>query len=123
MKKSYLIGLISLIILSSCGVYNKDSYLKSFESFLVDLEKKETLKEKELDEITVQYEEYSKTYYNKYKDELTSADRKKIGVFKTRYLKVLTIHHVNRAGKTLKELQKEVSGFFRGVDKIRNQEL
>ncbi|MDL2309550.1 hypothetical protein LJC39_00275 [Parabacteroides sp. OttesenSCG-928-B22] len=113
MRNTLLVSLILLFTATSCGVYNKDSYVKSFESFIVGLEKKESFTEEEWEKIGTRFVEYSETHYEEYKDKLTSADRKKIGELRARYLKFLTIHHIEKAGKSLKDLGEEAAGFLK----------
>ncbi len=70
-------------------VYNSTSYIKSFEKFIVELEQKSALTDSEYAEIKKKYIDYSEIYFEKYKSELTEADKSTIFDLKRRYYTTL----------------------------------
>lgn len=106
MKKLFAMSIVVLLLLASCGVNSKDSYLKSFDAFVTKLEKKEVIKDSDFESISKEYEKYNVAYFKEYKDELTIEDHKKLGVLQGRYLKVLGKHKVKNVGKSLEDLLK-----------------
>ena len=72
MKRFYQMGLIvaviSVLSLVSCGVHSKNSYLKEFESFVDKVENTDFDTEAEWNEALKEYERFTTTYYEEYKD-------------------------------------------------------
>ena len=76
MKRFYQMGLIvaviSVLSLVSCGVHSKNSYLKEFESFVDKVENTDFDTEAEWNEALKEYERFTTTYYEEYKDMKTT---------------------------------------------------
>ena len=72
MKRFYQMGLIvaviSVLSLVSCGVHSKYSYLKEFKSFVDKVENTAFDTEAEWNEALKEYERFTTTYYEEYKD-------------------------------------------------------
>ena len=86
MKRFYQMGLIvaviSVLSLVSCGVHSKNSYLKEFESFVDKVENTDFDTEAEWNEALKEYERFTTTYYEEYKDmkstEIAAEVRKRV---------------------------------------------
>lgn len=113
----YVASIVVIIVLASCGMSSKDSYIKQFNSFLENIEKKESLSEKELEKASARFEEFTTTYYDKFKDELSNDDLKKVGELKARYLKVVAKQHLKEIDSSLEKAGKEIEGFLDGLGK------
>lgn len=91
MKRFYQMGLIvtviSVLSLVSCGVHSKNSYLKEFESFVDKVENTDFDTEAEWNEALKEYERFTTTYYEEYKDKLTEEDLVEIGRLQGRFMK------------------------------------
>jgi len=74
MKRFYQMGLIvaviSVLSFVSCGVHSKNSYLKEFKSFVDKVENTDFDTEAEWNEALKEYERFTTTYYEEYKDKL-----------------------------------------------------
>ncbi len=103
--------LFCVLLFSSC-ILNKDTYLKSFEKFVQDVELKEHLNESDYEKIDKQYTEFTESYYQKYIEELTMQDKTKIVKLKVRYYKSLARHGLKNAGNKLNEIGDEALEFM-----------
>lgn len=103
------------LIVSACGINDKESYLKSFESFIQDIEQKKKFTAEELTSIKKDYLDFSETYYNKYEMELSSVDKEIILELKTRYYAVLAKQGLKDFGESLKELGEQASDFINDI--------
>lgn len=117
MKKQFFLSLILMFVITACGVHNKSSYMESFEEFISKVEAKEEFEIEELEEMEEKFVMYTETYYKEYKDQLTSADLRKMGELKARYIKAVAKSKVNGMGKALKGLGDEMEGFLDGLGK------
>ena len=72
MKRFYQMGLIvaviSVLSFVSCGVHSKNSYLKEFKSFVDKVENTDFETEADWNEALKEYERFTTTYYEEYKD-------------------------------------------------------
>ena len=69
-----IVAVISVLSLVSCGVHSKNSYLKKFESFVDKVENTDFDTEAEWNEALKEYERFTTTYYEEYKDKLTEEE-------------------------------------------------
>ena len=76
MKRFYQMGLIvaviSVLSFVSCGVHSKNSYLKEFKSFVDKVENTDFETEADWNEALKEYERFTTTYYEEYKDMKTT---------------------------------------------------
>lgn len=97
----FLLGMVGILSLSSCGITNKDDYMKSFDSFVTEVEKKKEITEREYKRMSAQYEEYARNYYDKYKSQLSAQELSNVAKMKVRYVKALAQRHINDAGDAI----------------------
>lgn len=112
--KTFLI-LSIVVLLSACGINSKDSYLESFERFVVKIEKYENISEEDLTSIKKEYLDYTETYYNKYKEELTSTEKEIIVKLKARYYAVMTKQGLKDVGSALKDLGEQANDLINNM--------
>ena len=104
-----------ITIATACGVNSKDSYLESFNEFIVNIEKKDSISQEELTFIKKNYLDYTETYYNRYKEELTDNEKKQITKLKTRYYSVMTKQGLKDFGNALKDLGEQANEFINSI--------
>ena len=114
LAKKFLI-LSIVVLLSACGINSKDSYLESFEYFVVKIEKYENISEEDLTSIKKEYLDYTETYYNKYKEELTSTEKEIIVKLKARYYAVMTKQGLKDVGSALKDLGEQANDLINNM--------
>lgn len=119
MKKLLLVRtfliLSVIILLSACGINSKDSYLESFEEFVVKVEKSENFSEEDLTSIKKEYLDYTETYYNKYKEELTSTEKEFVVKLKARYYAVMAKQGLKDVGSALKDLGEQANDLINNM--------
>ena len=98
-----------IVTLFACGINSKDSYLESFEEFVVKIEMDEDITEEELTSAKKKYLDYTETYYNKYKEELTNTEKEMVVKLKARYYAVMAKQGLKDAGSALKELGEQAN--------------
>ncbi|MFI3282412.1 MAG: DUF6565 domain-containing protein [Rikenellaceae bacterium] len=98
----FLMTLVSVVVVSSC-VYNVDSYISQFESFVESVEQNRDITESEYSQIKKEFIDYSEIYYNKYKADLTSTQKSTIRDLKIRYYSVIAS---NELDDVVNELEK-----------------
>ena len=122
MKKLLLVRtfliLSVIILLSACGINSKDSYLESFEEFVVKVEKSENFSEEDLTSIKKEYLDYTETYYNKYKEELTSTEKELIVKLKARYYAVMAKQELKDVGSALKDLGEQANDLINNMNQV-----
>lgn len=101
--------------LFSCGINDKESYLKSFENFIVDIEMEKSISAEELTSIKKRYLDFTETYYNKYENELSVSEEEMILELKARYYAVMAKQGLKDIGKTIKELGEQASEFINDI--------
>ena len=106
---------IFIFIASACGISDKESYLESFESFIIEIEQRKQLTPNEITSIKKDYLDFSETYYNKYELELSQADKEMILELKTRYYTALAKQGMKDFGESLKELGEQASEFINDI--------
>lgn len=106
--------LLLVALLTSC-VYNKSSYLAAFESFVEDLEQREELTDAQYTDVKKEYLDYSETYYNKYRDDLTRADKSKVNELKVRYYTALAKLGMGDVMDELENFKNQASEFLNGL--------
>lgn len=111
----FLLCICCAYFISSCGIYNKDSYLKSFENFIVEIEQKKSFTSDELTSIKKNYLDYSETYYNKYEEELSTSEEEFIVELKARYYTVMAKQGLKDVGNVLKDLGEQASEFINDI--------
>jgi hypothetical protein len=80
------ISIFAVVFLCSCVFYSKNDYLKDLASFVADVEANYlNYSDADWETADEKYREYTQVHYEKYKSELTSLDRKKIGKAKGKY--------------------------------------
>ncbi len=110
-----LLCLSLVIITSSCGINNKESYLNSFERFVVELEKSKNITKEELTSAKKEYLDFTETYYNKFESELSDVDRDLILKLKSRYYTVMAKQGLKDVGNVLKDLGEQASEFINEI--------
>lgn len=102
-------------IVTSCGINSKESYLQSFENFIIDIEQTKSFSNEELTEIKKEYLDFSETYYNKFENELSAHEEELILELKARYYTVMAKQGLKDVGKTLKDLGEQASEFINDI--------
>ena len=102
-------------IVFSCNVYNKDSYLKSFEDFVVEIENSKGFSKEELTSIKKKYLDFTETYYNKFESELSDNDEFLIIELKSRYYAIMAKQGLKDVGNVLKDLGEQASDFINEI--------
>ena len=67
-----IVAVISVLSFVSCGVHSKNSYLKEFKSFVDKVENTDFETEADWNEALKEYERFTTTYYEEYKDMKTN---------------------------------------------------
>ncbi|MFI3302576.1 MAG: DUF6565 domain-containing protein [Rikenellaceae bacterium] len=99
----FIFAALAAIFITSC-VYNPNSYLTSFESFVEGLEQRAEITPSEYTEIKKDFLDYSETYYYKYSSELTGEQQKQVRDLKLRYYKVIGSNQLDSVVKDLESL-------------------
>ena len=119
MKRFYQMGLIvaviSVLSLVSCGVHSKNSYLKEFESFVDKVENTDFDTEAEWNEALKEYERFTTTHYEEYKDKLTEEDLVEIGRLQGRFMKALMTRGAKFIEKNFNDAMQQASGLLDGL--------
>ena len=110
-----LLCICLVVVTSSCGINNKNSYLTKFETFIVELEKSKDISKDELTSIKKDYLDFTETYYNKFESELTDNDKELILELKTRYYTVMAKRELKGVGDILKDLGEQASDFINEI--------
>ena len=110
-----LLCICLVVVTSSCGINNKNSYLAKFETFIVELEKSKDISKDELTSIKKDYLDFTETYYNKFESELTDDDKDLILELKTRYYTVMAKRELKGVGDILKDLGEQASEFINEI--------
>ena len=103
------------VIVTSCGIDSKESYLRSFENFITDIEETKTFSDEELTEIKKEYLDFTETYYNKFENELSTYEEEMILELKARYYAVMAKQGLKDVGKTLMDLGEQASEFINDI--------
>lgn len=103
------------VFLSACSIYDKESYLKSFENFIIDIENEKSITVDEITSIKKKYLDFTETYYYKYENELSVSEEEMILELKTRYYAVMAKQGLKDVGETIKELGKQASEFINDI--------
>ena len=106
---------VFVFIVSACDISDKESYLESFESFIIDIEQRKQLTPNEITSIKKDYLDFSETYYNKYELELSYTEKEMILELKTRYYAVLAKQGLKDFGESLKDLGEQASEFINDI--------
>ena len=101
-----------IFLFLSCSINEKDSYLESFENFIVDIETEKTISAEDITSIKKKYLDYTETYYYKYENELSIEEKETIIELKTRYYVVMTKQGLKDFGHILKDLGEYASEFI-----------
>ena len=110
-----LLCICLVVVTSSCGINNKNSYLTKFETFIVELEKSKDISKDELTSIKKDYLDFTETYYNKFESELTDNDKELILELKPRYYTVMAKRELKGVGDILKDLGEQASDFINEI--------
>lgn len=110
-----LLSICFAIIITSCGINSKNSYLTEFENFIVELEKSKEISKDELTSVKKDYLDFTETYYNKFESELTDNDKELILELKTRYYTVMAKRELKGVGDILKDLGEQASDFINEI--------
>ena len=103
------------VIVTSCAINSKESYLKSFENFITDIEETKSFSDEELTEVKKEYLDYSETYYNKFEKELSTSEEEFIIGLKARYYTVMAKQGLKDVGNALKDLGEQASEFINDI--------
>ena len=110
-----LLCICLVVVTSSCGINNKNSYLAKFKTFIVELEKSKDISKVELTSIKKDYLDFTETYYNKFESELTDNDKDLILELKNRYYTVMAKRELKGVGDILKDLGEQASEFINEI--------
>ena len=110
-----LLCLSLVIITSSCGINNKESYLNSFEKFVVELEESKNISKDELTSAKKEYLDFTETYYNKFESELSDNDKDLILNLKSRYYTIMAKQGLKDMGNVLKDLGEQASDLINEI--------
>ena len=126
MKRFYQMGLIvaviSVLSLVSCGVHSKNSYLKKFESFVDKVENTDFDTEAEWNEALKEYERFTTTYYEEYKEKLTEEDLVEIGRLQGRFMKASMTRGAKFIEKNFNDAMQQASGLLDGLFEVNEDE-
>ena len=89
--------------------------MESFEKFIVEVENTDNFSSDKITSIKKIYLDYTETYYNKFEDELSNSDEKKIIELKARYYAAMAKEELKDVGKTLKDLGEQASDFINEI--------
>jgi len=107
-----------VILFMACGrVNSKEAYLESFDKFVTQLEKKDSIPQQELTSIKKDYLDYAETYYNKYKEEMTSDEKGQVIKLKARYHSVIAKQGFKDVEKALEELGGQAGDLINSIFK------
>ena len=119
MKRFYQMGLIvaviSVLSFVSCGVHSKNSYLKEFKSFVDKVENTDFETEADWNEALKEYERFTTTYYEEYKDKLTEEDLVEIGRLQGRFMKASMRRGAKFIEKNFNDAIQQASGLLDGL--------
>jgi len=110
-----LLGFCTFVFVSSCGINNKDSYLKRFENYIMEIESTEKMSKDELTSVKKKYLDFTETYYNRFETELSGEDKELILELKARYYAVMAKQGLKDVGETLKDLSEQASEFINEI--------
>ena len=103
------------MIVTSCGINSKESYLSSFQNFITDIEQTKIFSDDKLTEVKKRYLDFSETYYNKYENELSTHEEELILELKARYYAVIAKQGLKGVGETIKDLGEQASEFINDI--------
>lgn len=103
------------VLMSACGITDKESYLKAFDNFIVDIEKEKSISAEEIASIKKKYIDFTETYYYKYEKELSVSEEEMILEYKARYYTVMAKQGLKDIGETIKELGEQASEFINDI--------
>ena len=104
-----LLCFCTLVVVSSCAINNKESYLNSFENYIVKIEGTDKFSKDDLTSVKKKYLDFTETYYNRFENELSSRDKELILELKARYYAVMAKQGLKDVGETLKDLGEQAS--------------
>jgi hypothetical protein len=82
----YGLFLILALIVAGCSYYSKESYLKGFEEFIADVSQNhKSYDDKKWEKQTARYEKFTGEWYEKFKDDLTVAEKVTITSHKVKF--------------------------------------
>ena len=104
--RSLLATLFITVLLSSCSfIPSKDNYIQSFSAFITDVkEHYHSYTDDDWNKADLKYNKFAEQDYNKYRNELTEADKELVGRLKGVY-NVLV-------------MKREVKGFFEQAEDL-----
>ena len=98
-----------------CGVHSKNSYLKEFKSFVDKVENTDFETEADWNEALKEYERFTTTYYEEYKDKLTEEDLVEIGRLQGRFMKASMTRGAKFIEKNFNDAIQQASGLLDGL--------
>ena len=110
-----IVAVISVLSLVSCGVHSKNSYLKEFESFVDTVVNTDFDTEAEWNEALKEYERFTTTHYEEYKDKLTEEDLVEIGRLQGRFMKASMTRGAKFIEKNFNDAMQQASGLLDGL--------
>ncbi|MFI3281410.1 MAG: hypothetical protein R3Y44_05505 [Rikenellaceae bacterium] len=117
--KTTFLALVCAIVCScvggKVGVFNKESYLESFENFITEIEAMEEASPSQLTEVKKSYLDYSETYYYKYQQDLSASESRTVDKLKIRYYKVMATYGLNEFGSEVEKITNKVVDFFNEI--------
>ena len=100
---------------TACGINDKESYLDSFENFIVNIEQTKKFSKDDITKIKKDYLDYTETYYHKYENEFSVSEEEFIVELKARYYAVMAKQGLKDVGESLKELGEQASEFINDI--------
>ncbi len=120
--KSILLLSCAIVMLTACSQFDcitKDSYLSGFEEFVTEVEAKhEDYSKNQWDSADEQFEQYAKTCYEQYKDDLTRSERE---VYWEQTITYYTLRHKGNFLSLLSENSDEFSRFIEEEVKLNTE--
>ena len=99
-----------------------NSYLKEFKSFVDKVENTDFETEADWNEALKEYERFTTTYYEEYKDKLTEEDLVEIGRLQGRFMKASMTRGAKFIEKNFNDAMQQASGLLDGLFEVNEDE-
>jgi Sec-independent protein translocase protein TatA len=113
----FVAGAMMLSCSNNKAPETKDAYMQQYEQFLSEMEQNKKASDTDMKAESAKFDEFSKTYYEKFKDQLSQDDLMKIAAYKARYAKAVAVQKLGEAGEAV---DKTLNGAQGAVDDAQN---
>jgi hypothetical protein len=123
-KKLLTLQLFFLTIVTiGCSSYTKDDYLNDFTNFILDVEiEYKNYSMDDWEERNLEFQQFTDEYYQQYKEELTTEDRKQVAKLKAKYQTIIIKHNAKELIDGISDGLNLLEGVVDGVlEEINNQ--